>query len=328
MASYSSRGPTLPDHILKPDLIAPGNHIVSLRHPGSELERIAGFTNLVPISYYFPSFPGDANSRQYFVLSGTSMSAAVVAGAAADLIQKNPRLSPDTVKLRLMLSARKVWRTDGRTPNLFSRGAGLLDVDRALHNPVVATRSALSPWLERTDLGIIVHLQTGPAGEPTVWTDPTIWSNQALWADLTSPTPTSPTWADPILPGSGLSGQQALWADLTTDPTAPVAPSGALLGQQALWADLTDPNVTWGGTSLWASSALQDSYTLDMQLMEQQALWADLTAPTPTPPPGSTTTTTGSGATTPPPPPPMPTATPTDQALWADIFRVCITGDK
>jgi len=30
MASYSSKGPTLIDHIVKPDLVAPGNRVVSL----------------------------------------------------------------------------------------------------------------------------------------------------------------------------------------------------------------------------------------------------------------------------------------------------------
>jgi serine protease AprX len=30
IASYSSKGPTLFDHIVKPDLVAPGNRIISL----------------------------------------------------------------------------------------------------------------------------------------------------------------------------------------------------------------------------------------------------------------------------------------------------------
>ena len=30
VASYSSKGPTLIDHIVKPDLVAPGNNVVSL----------------------------------------------------------------------------------------------------------------------------------------------------------------------------------------------------------------------------------------------------------------------------------------------------------
>ena len=30
IASYSSKGPTLLDHVVKPDLVAPGNNVVSL----------------------------------------------------------------------------------------------------------------------------------------------------------------------------------------------------------------------------------------------------------------------------------------------------------
>src|SRR5207302_7152628 len=38
IASYSSKGPTLLDHFVKPDILAPGNQIASLRAPGSMLD--------------------------------------------------------------------------------------------------------------------------------------------------------------------------------------------------------------------------------------------------------------------------------------------------
>ena len=38
VASYSSKGPTTYDHVVKPDMIAPGNDIVSLSAPGATLE--------------------------------------------------------------------------------------------------------------------------------------------------------------------------------------------------------------------------------------------------------------------------------------------------
>src|SRR5262249_10245168 len=37
ITTYSSKGPTLLDHLVKPDLVAPGNNIVSLLAPGSYL---------------------------------------------------------------------------------------------------------------------------------------------------------------------------------------------------------------------------------------------------------------------------------------------------
>ena len=38
IATYSSRGPSYGDMVLKPDLVAPGNKIISLRSPGSTLD--------------------------------------------------------------------------------------------------------------------------------------------------------------------------------------------------------------------------------------------------------------------------------------------------
>ena len=38
VADYSSVGPTLFDEVAKPDLVAPGNHLVSLRTPGSYID--------------------------------------------------------------------------------------------------------------------------------------------------------------------------------------------------------------------------------------------------------------------------------------------------
>src|SRR3954462_6659333 len=52
VASYSSKGPTLLDQVVKPDLVAPGNSIVSALASGSQLpQRFPG--GVVPVSYYF-----------------------------------------------------------------------------------------------------------------------------------------------------------------------------------------------------------------------------------------------------------------------------------
>ncbi len=51
IASYSSKGPTQIDHIAKPDILAPGNLVVSLLAQNSTLENEYP-SNLVPASYY------------------------------------------------------------------------------------------------------------------------------------------------------------------------------------------------------------------------------------------------------------------------------------
>ncbi|WP_379153949.1 S8 family peptidase [Paenibacillus sp. sgz5001063] len=82
---YSSRGPT-PCGKIKPDIVAPGESVISLRAPGSQLSR---------------NFPYLRFGKQYFVLSGTSISTPIVSGAAAQLLQSCPSLTPCQVKARL-----------------------------------------------------------------------------------------------------------------------------------------------------------------------------------------------------------------------------------
>src|SRR4051794_40672285 len=75
--TYSSRGPTYVDHLMKPDLVAPGNKIVSVRAAGSLLDRTCPQNQVAPAAY------GSGSASGYFVLSGTSMAAPQVAGAVA-----------------------------------------------------------------------------------------------------------------------------------------------------------------------------------------------------------------------------------------------------
>src|ERR1700726_5114083 len=79
VGSYSSKGPTALDAVAKPDLVAPGNLLVSLEAPGSTL--YTGYPgNQVPYSYYVNG-GSTAPSSNYFTLSGTSMATGVVSGA-------------------------------------------------------------------------------------------------------------------------------------------------------------------------------------------------------------------------------------------------------
>jgi len=84
IASYSSKGPTFIDHVVKPDLVAPGNRIISLRAPQSLLGN-AYQQDRVSYSAYTRS-ADNRTSPDYFELSGTSMAAAMVSGASALLL--------------------------------------------------------------------------------------------------------------------------------------------------------------------------------------------------------------------------------------------------
>src|SRR5262249_26894305 len=75
IASYSSKGPTYIDLTVKPDVVAPGNLVVSLLAPGSTLLGMYP-ANVVAPSEYTTSTSSPGN--RYFRLSGTSMATPVV----------------------------------------------------------------------------------------------------------------------------------------------------------------------------------------------------------------------------------------------------------
>src|SRR3954452_4195404 len=147
IGSYSSKVPSLVDHVVKPDILAAGNQVVSLMANGATLEAKYGSTNSVSSSYYLTGLTGTGAaqpSSNYFVLSGTSMAAAAVSGAVADLIQARPELTPDQVKLLIMGTAYRTFpqsssvydTASGQTftsyYDIFTVGAGYLDLGAAL----------------------------------------------------------------------------------------------------------------------------------------------------------------------------------------------------
>jgi subtilisin family serine protease len=95
IASYSSKGPTMVDHIVKPDLVAPGNLVVSLLASTAQMTTLYPQAQ-APLSYY-ESTASTAFLTTYMTLSGAT---AVVSGAAAVLLTQHPGLSPDQVKAR------------------------------------------------------------------------------------------------------------------------------------------------------------------------------------------------------------------------------------
>jgi serine protease AprX len=87
---FTAHGYT-PDGIWKPEIIAPGQDIISVLSIDGD--------------WRFDYPDRLVQGREYFRLSGTSMAAPMVAGAAALLLQAEPDLTPDQVKHRLIATS-------------------------------------------------------------------------------------------------------------------------------------------------------------------------------------------------------------------------------
>jgi serine protease AprX len=226
IASYSSKGPSLIDHVVKPDLVAPGNRIVSLESPGSHLATTYSqldVSSTVCVLNQCTLGPGG----KYMRLSGTSMATPVVAAAAALMIQNDPSLTPDTVKARMMKTAWKGYPTSSWAHDLlgfgyfshydiFTVGAGYLDVDAALHNVDVADRSAASPTAvfdPQTYLARLCHSSSsGGGGGDVLWDESTVWATSVVWE--TAVTADSVIWDDAgVWSDPTVAANSVLWAD-------------------------------------------------------------------------------------------------------------------
>jgi len=107
----SSRGPTN-DGRLKPDVVAPGSHIISL------VSQAPGYTGLGVCDRYYPP-----SQRLYTWTGGTSQAAAHVSGAAVLMLADHERTfgsvpSPAMVKAALIASARDLGRSRPGAPLL------------------------------------------------------------------------------------------------------------------------------------------------------------------------------------------------------------------
>lgn len=236
VASYSSKGPTLVDHIVKPDLVAPGNRIVSLASPGSNLVSSVLSLNVQPITTCILGLCATGQSGKYLRLSGTSMATPIVAGAAALMFQKDPTLSPDTIKARMMKTAWKgypgtSWGYDswGRSYfsqyDIFTIGAGYLDVYAALRNTDVVNGGAPSPVAYRntaTGKYGLTNSQSITWGNSITWGSSIIWGNSIVWG------------GNAVLSDSIIWGDSIVWGDTT------------LAANSIIWGD----SIIWGANSI------------------------------------------------------------------------------
>ncbi|MHA6250372.1 S8 family serine peptidase [Oceanobacillus sp. CAU 1775] len=113
----SSRGPSVPNFDIKPDVSAPGTNILST------------------IPMYKADFPDATYEHAFARKTGTSMATPHVAGIAALVKQANPDWNAFDVKVALSNTA-KILDTDKY--DVFAQGAGRVDAYAAAHANVLA----------------------------------------------------------------------------------------------------------------------------------------------------------------------------------------------
>lgn len=119
---FSASGPTL-DGFVKPDVVAPGAHMVSTMMPFSTIAKNHDANKIAP---------------NYFSMAGTSQAAAVVSGVASLILSKDPGLTPAQVKYRLMYSSFP-WIDLETTEALYSmwqQGAGRINAPDAVFSDI------------------------------------------------------------------------------------------------------------------------------------------------------------------------------------------------
>ena len=160
VAEYSSRGPTIYDRVLKPDVVAPGSHIVSAEVTGSYLSRA------------FPArHVAGSGHDAYIQLSGTSMAAGVVSGAVALLLQERPGLRPEGTTAVLQLTSSFMPEA-----GMVAAGAGSINVLAAAELLISGVLSQTTIAGERTTDSGLVFVAKGHETQ----VQQLVWSNQVI----------------------------------------------------------------------------------------------------------------------------------------------------
>ena len=247
VASFSSRGPTRSfttdeegvrhyDNLIKPDLIAPGNKLIEAQSRDNYLLRQT------------PSLDaGNSGSdqRKMMFLSGSSMATPTAAGTAALMLQANPSLTPNLVKLLLMYSAQPLAGF-----NMLEQGAGQLNtagavqLARLVRTNLSATTTVGSPLLT---------VSVPPAPQTTIANHTFTWSRGVV-LNHTYATGTDLITKYQLVYGSGyLLGSGVITGDstLVLDPT--YFSDGVITGDHVLTSYGV---ITGDGTAFLAVSLL------------------------------------------------------------------------
>lgn len=232
-ADWTTKG----DEIRDPDLVAPGECVVSAGLEGSFL------------AHKYVEAVSTSNGTTYLRGTGTSQAASVVSGAAALLLEQRPELTPDQVKHLLNSNARllhtRLKKNEVPQPKKIA-GNGLLDIPAALASSTPSTSASAQSFAPATGTGTLEGARgtyhVGDSGDELTgemtafgveW-DPTAWLN-ATWSGATW---SGATWSGGTWSGGTWSG--ATWSGATWS-------GGTWSG--ATWSGATWSGATWSGAT-------------------------------------------------------------------------------
>ena len=152
------------------------------------------------------------NARGISCESMRTMATPVVSGTVALMLQKNSTLTPDTIKARLMKTASKTFplystATDSTTGatyadayDIFTIGAGYLNIPNALQNYDTVYYPALSPQVEYNPVTALAYLI--PNFSSAWWTSPSMATSAAWGSTVLMPAGSSAAWGSSAVWGS------------------------------------------------------------------------------------------------------------------------------
>jgi serine protease AprX len=220
----------------KPDLVAPGRRLVSVRVPGSTLDAL-----------YPDRVVAAQNGATYFRLTGTSQATGVVSGAAALLLQRRPDLTPDQVKALLVRTTQRYgtqqfgqFGGQNGLPDRIADGSGLLDAKAADREAELTRTPPSANGALRPADGFARAMYPLLFGSPLRWRDPLLGG--ILWDLLTWDT---------------LVWNSVAWDNFNWDSVA----WDSVAWDSIAWDSVAWDSVAWDSVA-WDSVAW-DAYTLD-----------------------------------------------------------------
>jgi serine protease AprX len=238
VANYSSRGPTWYDGAAKPDLVAPGQGLVSVAATSSTL---------------YLNNPALRVDQSYLRLNGTSMATAVVSGTVALILEASRAaspsgtpLTPNAVKAVLQFTALPARDDQGVVYDYLTQGTGSVNAAGAiaLAARIDTTKPVSSAWLTTS-----VPTSTTIDGQTLAWSESVIWNDAVGFGPIAYIN--EPAWSTNIVWGSD---DNIVWG---SDDNI-VWGSNIVWGNNIVWA--SDDNIVWGSNIVWGNTLIGSSY--------------------------------------------------------------------